>query len=102
MRVLQRTLATRPHDTLHSLLISDEAFRDTARADQAYAEAWALCYFLIRQEREGFATYVRQLGEKQPLGQDSAEERLRAFETAFGKSWQAVNAELLRAIPEWR
>lgn len=102
MRTLRKTLPNRPQDSLLTLIANDERFRDTARAEQAYAEAWALCYFLIRQNGDAFNTYLRRLGEKPPLGQDSPEERIEAFEQAFGKPWQAIDAELLNALPHWR
>ncbi|HBO44845.1 MAG TPA: hypothetical protein DD670_13120, partial [Planctomycetaceae bacterium] len=41
-------LARRPADSLATLIAKDDRFRNPATALNAYAEAWALTYFLIR------------------------------------------------------
>ncbi|HET6881757.1 MAG TPA: DUF1570 domain-containing protein [Pirellulales bacterium] len=74
----------RPADSLSTLILNHERLRDPKRADDAYAEAWALNYFLLRQRPKQYMTYTRLMAEKQPLVQDDAATRLREFQQAFG------------------
>ena len=92
---------SRPADSLTTLLANDERFRDPKRAGDAYAEAWALNYFLLRQRPKQYLAYVKRLSQKQPLIWDDAEERLREFRQAFG-DLQALDADFLRQISKLR
>ncbi len=66
-------------------LISDDTFMRGAEASTvAYAEAWALTYFLIRAKRPQFDKYLAKLAEKPRLVWDDPETRLREFQEAFG------------------
>jgi hypothetical protein len=102
LTTLQKYLNTRPPDSLFTLLTDDQRFRDTQRAEEAYAEAWALNYFLMRQRPEQFADYLRRIGAKPVLGQDTTEQRVIDFQQAFGQSWQELDAEFLRSVSDWR
>ena len=64
-------LGRRPDDSLATLVSKDDRFRDPDRALDAYAEAWALTYFLIRQRGKQYIDYVKKIGEKRPLLPDS-------------------------------
>lgn len=92
---------SRPADSLTTLLANDERFRDPKRAGEAYAEAWALNYFLLRQRPKQYLAYVKRLSQKQPLIWDDAEERLRDFRQAFG-DLQALDADFLRQMSKLR
>lgn len=74
----------RPSESLRSLIVNDERFRNPRESLDAYAEAWALNYFLLRQRPKEYAAYVETLGRKTPLVWDSAEARLAEFEKEFG------------------
>jgi hypothetical protein len=63
----------------------------------AYAESWALSYFLIRTRRQEFVNYLRLLSAKPRLKWDAPEQRLREFETAFGDV-QALEQEFLQYV----
>lgn len=103
LRTFQNSRAQRPPDSLRSLLTDDNGrFRDASRAEQSYAEAWALCYYLMRQKPAEFRTYLQAVGQKKVLQQDSAEVRLRDFQQAFGGTWEEVDTEFLRAADNWR
>jgi hypothetical protein len=52
-------LRHRPADSLRTLLAGDDRFRDPRQSLDAYAEAWALTYFLIR----GVPPGVRRSGQ---------------------------------------
>lgn len=91
----------RPADSLVSLVASDQRMLDPNLADDAYGEAWALNYFLIRQHPKQYLDYLKQLSAKQPLIWDEPAERLQEFKQAFGDLDQ-LDAEFLRHIGKVR
>ncbi len=80
---------------LESLIRNDKRFVDPKKALDAYAEAWALTYFLIRQHPKEYVSYLRILSEKKPMLQDGPEQRLDDFRNSFG-DLSKINAELMR------
>jgi hypothetical protein len=89
----------RPADSLVTLVSSDERLRDRdpQRKTDAYAEAWALNYFLIRQRPKQYMVYIKLLSEKEPLIWDDAASRLGEFQKAFGDVHQ-LDAEFIRQM----
>ena len=77
-------LPNRPATSLKSLISDDKRMRDRARALDAYAEAWALNYYLIRQHPKKYINYLQMLSEKKQLFWDDPEIRLKEFQAAFG------------------
>jgi len=94
-------LPRRPADSLRTLVQDDRRFRDARQAQDAYAEAWALTYFLVRQRWDQYAAYSRTLATKGPLVWDTPEERLGEFERAFG-DLTTLDVDFLRQIPKLR
>ena len=74
----------RPSDSLQTLVADDSRFRDTTKAADAYAEAWALNYFLIRQKPKQYRAYLQLLSAKKQLLWDDPDARLSEFTAAFG------------------
>jgi hypothetical protein len=74
----------RPSDSLHTLIADDARFRDTDKALDAYAEAWALNYFLIHQRPKQYRAYLQTLTAKKQLLWDDPEARVAEFTAAFG------------------
>jgi Protein of unknown function (DUF1570) len=74
----------RTSDSLHTLIADDARFRDTTKALDAYAEAWALNYFLIRQRPKQYRAYLLTLMAKKQLLWDDPAARLAEFTAAFG------------------
>lgn len=74
---------SRPHDSLVTLLSDDSRFRNEATATDAYAEAWAMTYFLIRTKRKEYFQYMKELGECKPLVQRDRRERIEMFQRIF-------------------
>jgi len=93
----QQYLRHRPTDSLRTLIATDQRFRDPKRALDAYAEAWALTYFLIRRHSDAYAGYLQQLSKKKPLLEDDAQTRIKQFEAAFGNLEQ-LDREMVRYI----
>jgi hypothetical protein len=91
----RRYLRSRPNDSLYTLIANDDRFRESASAGDAYAEAWALNYFLIRTRLESYVAYLKQIAQKKPLFYDEPDERIQEFEAAFGEL-DALNEAFLR------
>lgn len=92
----RRYLRNRPGDSLTTLLSNDDRFRNARTAPQAYAEAWALQFFLIRKHSDAYFEYVKNLSEKGPLRYDQPDERLAQFRAAFGDDFDKLDVEFLR------
>jgi hypothetical protein len=92
----------RKADALHTLLAADARFADAESAGDAYAEAWALSYFLIRTKSKAYAEYLRRLSEKPPLVWDTPEERLAEFREALGADLAELDRDFLRYMKRLR
>lgn len=92
----------RGEDSLQSLLSEDSRFQDPKRAADAYAEAWALNYFLLRTKKKAYVTYLRKLAAQAPLTTADPERRLAEFKAAFGEDLQKLDAEFIRYISRIR
>jgi hypothetical protein len=92
----RKSLRDRPADSLELLLTDDKRFRDPATMSAAYAEAWALNYFLLRTRSDKYVAYLKTMSEQTPLVTVPPEERLAQFKAAFGDDLNALDAEFLR------
>lgn len=92
----RKSLGKRPADSLELLLTDDKRFRDPATMSAAYAEAWALNYFLIRTRPTEYVAYLKTMAAQTPLVPVSAEERLAQFKSAFGDDLNALDTEFIR------
>lgn len=82
--MFRQYLRTRPKDSLSTLLKEDVRMRNPQSAGHAYAEAWALNYFLINVKAKQYQEYMKVLAAKTPLVWDTPEERLAQFQQTFG------------------
>jgi hypothetical protein len=85
----------RQPDSIETLVRDNGRFGDPDSAFDAYSEAWALTYFLIRTRIRDYSQYVTAISQKQPLHWDDPEDRLTAFQSAFGSDIAELNRELL-------
>lgn len=90
-------LPRRPAGSLATLLADDARLRDPKQALDAYAESWALNYFLIQRRGKQYDAYLKMLSEKGQLLWDKPEERLQEFKQAFGDLEQ-LDTEFIRAM----
>ncbi len=97
----QRYLRSRPANSLETLVRDAKRLRDPRQAADAYAEAWALTYFLIRTHPEQYVAYLKLLSTKKPLIDEGPKARLEEFENAFGKL-DRLDAEFLRYMSRFR
>jgi hypothetical protein len=87
--------------SLGTLVTTDARLGDPETAKDAYAEAWALTYFLSRTQPDAYARYLETIGNKPRLSWDSPEQRAKEFEAAFGKIEQ-IEPEFLRSMSRVR
>jgi hypothetical protein len=95
-------LPKRPAGALKSLIADDKRIRDTRTALDAYAEAWALTYYLIRQKPQQYVAYLKSLSEKPPMVWDDPETRLAEFKQFFGDDLEKLDAAFLRQMQKVR
>ena len=92
----RKSLRERPADALTRLLSDDKPFRDPKLATSAYAEAWALNYYLLRTHEKAYVEYAQELSQLSPLVEEGEEFRLSMFKKHFGEDLAKVDAEFLR------
>ncbi len=92
----RKSLRERPADALTRLISDDKPFRDPKLATSAYAEAWALNYFLLRKHEKAYVAYTKELSQLAPLVDEGAEFRLTLFTKHFGEDLAKVEGEFLR------
>lgn len=66
-----------------AMVADDKRFRNSRTAVDAYADAWALNYFLMRYHPDEYVAYVQELSEQRPLVPQTAEERIEQFRKHF-------------------
>lgn len=86
----------RKADSLQTLLSSDQRFQDPETILDAYAEAWAFSYFLIKTRRRDYEKYLKLIADRKPLIWDSPEERLKAFQSVFGADLALLDQQFLK------
>src|SRR5262245_17644521 len=92
----RKSLASRP--PLASLLTDDKRFRDPKLSADAYAEAWAFTYFLIRTRRDAYVKYLHALARRPLNVYLEPDERLKEFQQFFGGDLKALETEFLQHI----
>ncbi len=92
----RKYLRTRQVGALAHLLCEDKRFRDPATMSDAYSEAWALNYYLIRTEGETYTKYLKVLSEQTPLVMQEPAARQEQFLKLFGKSLEELETDFLK------
>ena len=86
----------RPKGALAALIASDRVFQSDP--DGAYAEAWALSFFLAETEPRKYFAYLAKTASHRPFEAVRETDRLRDFTTVFGEDLGLLEAKLLRFI----
>ncbi len=102
LALLRDYLARRPPGSLKTLLADDQRFRNARDALEAYAEAWALNYFLIRQRPKQYLEYFKRLAAKTAWVADGPDGRLREFQEVFGDDLQKLDQDFVRYMLQVR
>jgi hypothetical protein len=79
----RKYIGNRPQESLTTLLADDTRYRNPASAQDAYAEGWAMTYFLIKTRRSEYVDYLKALSEGKPLAERTQRERIDMFENAM-------------------
>jgi hypothetical protein len=85
-------------EAMVQIVTDDDIFRDRRTAADAYAQAWALTYYLARARTKEYMAYLRLVNARPPMRSYPAEERLADFRTAFGESPADVETEMRRFL----
>ncbi len=81
-------------ELLASIVAEDRLFR--LHPGAAYAEAWALTFYLIETQPARYARYVALTAARPPFSDYTAAERTADFASVFGDDWAMLEAQLLR------
>lgn len=84
----------RSPDRLAQLLSSDRPFTTSAIA--AYAEAWALTYYLVETQPRDYARYLALTADRPPFTEYSQQDRLKDFTEVFGSDLRMFDARFQR------
>ena len=83
---------------LVSLLSSDQLFRTDSLG--AYAEAWALSFYLCESQPRLYAKYLEKTAERPLFVDYSAAERIADFQDVFGNEMKMFEIKFLRYMEE--
>ncbi|MFZ5830120.1 MAG: DUF1570 domain-containing protein [Planctomycetota bacterium] len=83
-------------DVIKNLVVNDTMFQQ--RPSAAYAEAWALTFFLVETEPRKYAQYVARTASRPPLSDYTPKQRLDDFTAIYGSDWPMLEARFLRFI----
>jgi len=83
-------------DWLVELIRSDRVFKSDA--DGAYAQAWALTFFLVETQPRQFSQYLMKTASRPPMKPYTGSLRKADFAEAFGDDWLMLEARLLRFV----
>jgi hypothetical protein len=83
-------------EMLQEIVAGDAPFRRNAAA--AYAEAWALTFFLVETDSRRYADYLARTAKRPAFTAYTAGERTSDFTAEFGDDWRMLEARFLRFI----
>ena len=91
-----KTMISSKHDGRlpAELTSSDRLFQSSPLA--AYAEAWALTFYLVETQPRQFAQYLALSASHPPFTDYSAKQRLEDFTSVFGNNWRQFDAQFGR------
>jgi len=82
--------------SLEAFLTDDEIFQSSVF--DAYAEAWALSFFLIKTRPRAYCEYLRTIAARDPMRVYPPADRLADFKNTISKELPLLEAEFLRFI----
>jgi hypothetical protein len=86
----------RPDDAISRIVSSDRLF--SADPDGAYAEAWALSFFLVETEPKKYTQFLAKTASRPAFTDYRAPERLKDFTDVFGSDLVMLDARLKRFV----
>ena len=92
----RRYAARRPKDALAQLISSDRYF--SSDPEGAYAEAWALSFYLCEREPRQYMEYLAKTAALPSFGTYKSPQRLQDFTAVFGNDLVMLDARLQRFL----
>jgi hypothetical protein len=83
---------------LAELITTDQLFRRDAVG--AYAEAWALSFYLCETQPRLYASYLAKTAERPLFSEYSAAERMADFQDVFGDEMKMFDLKFLRFMEQ--
>ncbi len=80
-------------EVMASMIASDQLFKINPMA--AYAEAWALSFFLVETEPRKYAQYLHITASRPPFSEYSSTQRTADFTSVFGANWRMLESQFL-------
>jgi len=102
LALFRRNLPRRTAGSLQRLIADDQAIRQVRTAANAYAEAWALNYFLIHKRPRQYVRYLKMLSKKPALRHDDPAARIAQFQQTFGANLSDLEQQFLRYMEKVR
>jgi hypothetical protein len=84
--------------SLSRMLTTDDAFRSDP--DGAYAEAWALSFYLCETQPRLYANFLARTADRPVFSDYSATERMTDFQSIFGSDLKLFEAKFLRYMQD--
>jgi hypothetical protein len=94
----QYAATRRKAGSLAQLIATDDAFRSDPTG--AYAEGWALSFYLCETQPRLYAAYLNKTAERPPFSDYTAAERMADFQDIFGAEMKIVETKFLRYMEE--
>lgn len=94
----QRLLPGRRENSLTEFLASDQLFQ--SNVDRAYAEAWALSFFLVETRPKKYSELLARTAARPAFARYDAAERLADFTAIFGNNLRHLEAEYLQFMAQ--
>lgn len=95
---LEYRAARRKKNSLEDFLASDYLFIDQTL--DAYAEAWALTFFLSETRPAQLASYLKKLAKRTDSGACTPARRLTDFKSSFGRDILTLEVQYLKFMQE--
>ena len=95
-------LGRRPSDSLTTLISDDTRFAGKDTVAAAYAESWALTYFLLKSQGDKYAQYAKEMATLRPLGESDARQRIELFKKHFGDDMTKLDTQFINYMRRLR
>ncbi|MCH8921814.1 MAG: DUF1570 domain-containing protein [Planctomycetes bacterium] len=90
----------RPRGMLAEIVAHDRLFRTRPR--EAYAESWALSFFLSETQPQRYAAYLSKTAGRQAFRNYTPGQRLADFTAVFGENLELLESQYLRYLKSLR
>ena len=94
----QFQVTKRSSDSIQDLVTSDQRFKDNSTG--AYAEAWALTFYLVETMPRDYAQYLQKTAQRPQFKEYTASDRYADFVSVFGKDFRMLDARFIRYLKD--